>query len=183
MGCPPRGLLVWQKMQRPVGPSYRRFSGKGSRSLSSRAASLLQVQPLWTDPLVLLYPVGPWSAEQDATVSYVTAPEFVSSAWDWIGLYKVTFRHANDYVMYVWVQDNEVSSGEDVRQVYLGAEGLPRAGGEFLLGYYSNALRSIVGISQPVQVRPSQRSVEQHMGWGGASSTERLQRERPPCDF
>ncbi|XP_063150681.1 inositol polyphosphate 5-phosphatase K isoform X2 [Candoia aspera] len=143
----------------------------------------LKVQPLWTDPLVLLYPVGTWSAEQDATVSYVTSPEFVSSAWDWIGLYKVTFRHANDYVMYVWVQDNEISSREGVRQVYLGAEGLPRAGGEFLLGYYSNALRSIVGISQPVQVRPSQRSVEQHVGWGGASSTERLHCERQPCDF
>ncbi|KAM6459117.1 inositol polyphosphate 5-phosphatase K isoform 2-T2 [Liasis olivaceus] len=143
----------------------------------------LKVQPLWADPLVLLCPVGTWSAEQDATVSYVTAPEFVSSAWDWIGLYKVTFQHANDYVMYVWVQDNEISSREGVKQVYLGAEGLPRAGGEFLLGYYSNVLRSIVGISQPVQVRPSQRPVEQHMGWGGPSSAECLRCERPPCDF
>lgn len=38
-------------------------------------------------------------------------------------------------------------------QVYLGAEGLPKLGGEFLLGYYSNALRSLVGLSGPVQVR------------------------------
>lgn len=49
----------------------------------------LQVQPLQMEPLVVLCPVGTWSAEQDATVSYVTAPEFASSAWDWIGLYRV----------------------------------------------------------------------------------------------
>lgn len=50
----------------------------------------LQVQPLQVEPLVVLCPVGTWSAEQDATVSYVTAPEFASSAWDWIGLYRVS---------------------------------------------------------------------------------------------
>lgn len=54
------------------------------------AALFLQVQPLQMEPLVVLCPVGTWSAEQDATVSYVTAPEFTSSAWDWIGLYSVS---------------------------------------------------------------------------------------------
>lgn len=50
----------------------------------------LQVEPLQVEPLVVLCPLGTWSAEQDATVSYVTAPEFCSSAWDWIGLYRVS---------------------------------------------------------------------------------------------
>ncbi|XP_013914868.1 PREDICTED: LOW QUALITY PROTEIN: inositol polyphosphate 5-phosphatase K [Thamnophis sirtalis] len=143
----------------------------------------LKVQPLQEEPLVVLCPVGTWSAGQDATVSYVTAPEFASSPWDWIGLYRVSFRHVNDYVTYVWVQDNEISAEDGAKQVYLGAEGLPNAGGEFLLGYYSNALRSLVGLSQPVQVQPSPKSAEQQAGWSGASSAERLPCERPPCDF
>ncbi|XP_026576935.1 inositol polyphosphate 5-phosphatase K [Pseudonaja textilis] len=143
----------------------------------------LKMQPLQTEPLVVLRPVGTWRAEQDATVSYVTAPEFASSAWDWIGLYRVSFRHANDYVTYVWVQDNEISSEDGAKQVYLGAEGLPKAGGEFLLGYYSNTLRSLVGLSQPVQVWPSPKSAEQQADWAGTSSAERLPGERPPCDF
>lgn len=48
------------------------------------------MKPQASTPLVLLHPVGSWSAGQDATVGYSPAPEFPSSAWDWIGLYKVT---------------------------------------------------------------------------------------------
>lgn len=36
------------------------------------------------------------------------------------GLYlpsQVTFRHANDYVTYAWVEDDEISSNEDSKQV------------------------------------------------------------------
>lgn len=96
------------------------------------------------------------------------------------------FRHPNDYVTYAWVQDNEISSGKDVKQVrskqpgnvlllcanvfilnavvewllallpssqvYLSAEELPASGGEFLLGYYSHMMQSIVGLSQPFKV-------------------------------
>ncbi|XP_070591642.1 inositol polyphosphate 5-phosphatase K [Erythrolamprus reginae] len=142
----------------------------------------LKVQPLQSEPLVVLFPVGGWSAEQDATVSYVTAPEFPSSAWDWIGLYRTSFGHVNDYVAYIWVQDNEISSEDRTKQVFLGAEGLPQAGGEFLLGYYSNVLQSLVGLSRPVQVQP--KPAEPQGEWAEASSSaECLPCERPPCDF
>lgn len=30
---------------------------------------------------------------------------------------QVTFRHANDYVTYAWVEDDEISSNEDSKQV------------------------------------------------------------------
>ncbi|XP_063002497.1 inositol polyphosphate 5-phosphatase K isoform X2 [Elgaria multicarinata webbii] len=143
----------------------------------------LEMKPLALTPLVVLHPLGNWNAEQDATVSYSTAPEFPSSAWDWIGLYKVTFRHANDYMMYAWVQDNEISSGEDAKQVYLGADELPAAGGEFLLGYYSNTMESIVGISQPFQIQPSRTLSQMDPLWDGVSRTENLCNEKPPCDF
>lgn len=48
------------------------------------------MRPLMSVPLVVLRPMGEWSAGQDATVSYSTVPEFPGSAWDWIALYKVT---------------------------------------------------------------------------------------------
>ncbi|XP_042298666.1 inositol polyphosphate 5-phosphatase K isoform X4 [Sceloporus undulatus] len=143
----------------------------------------LEVKPLVSAPLVTLHPVGNWTAEQDATVSYSTAPEFLSSAWDWIGLYKVTFRHPNDYVMYAWVQDNEISSGDDAKQVYLGAEELPATGGEFLLGYYSNRMQSIVGLSQPFHIQPNRTLPEKDPFWDGVSETEKLCNEKPPCDL
>nr|XP_028563714.1 inositol polyphosphate 5-phosphatase K isoform X2 [Podarcis muralis] len=145
---------------------------------------VLEMKPLPPVPLVRLHPVGNWDAEQDATVRYSTAPEFPSSAWDWIGLYKVTFKHANDYVMYAWVQDNEISSEEDAKQVYLSAEELPATGGEFLLGYYSNTMQSLVGISQPFQIQPRRMLAEKDLAWDGVSRMqEQLCDEKPPCDF
>ncbi|XP_062815792.1 inositol polyphosphate 5-phosphatase K isoform X3 [Anolis carolinensis] len=122
----------------------------------------LEMKTLGSDPLVKIHPVGNWTAEQDATVSYSTAPDFQSSVWDWIGLYKVTFKHPNDYVMYAWVQDNEISSGDEAKQVYLGAEELPSSGGEFLLGYFSNQMQSLVGLSQPFQILDDNFRIPDH---------------------
>ncbi|XP_052545124.1 inositol polyphosphate 5-phosphatase K isoform X1 [Tympanuchus pallidicinctus] len=115
----------------------------------------LELKPLLSDPLVTLSPEGEWSAEHDVLISYSAVPGFPSSAWDWIGLFKVTFRHANDYVTYAWVEDDEISSNEDSKQVYMSAAEIPDVGGEFLLCYYSNNLQSIVGISQPFQIQPN----------------------------
>ncbi|XP_066491252.1 inositol polyphosphate 5-phosphatase K isoform X1 [Tiliqua scincoides] len=134
----------------------------------------LEMKPLVSVPLVVLRPVGEWSAGQDATVSYSTVPEFPSSAWDWIALYKMTFRHPNDYVMYAWVQDNEISSGEDAKQVYLGAEELPISGGEFILGYYSHMMQSIVGLSQPFKVEPNRTVTKKDLLWDGVDGTEKF---------
>ncbi|NXP21545.1 INP5K phosphatase, partial [Scytalopus superciliaris] len=114
-------------------------------------------------PLVMLNPEGEWSAERDVIIRYSTAPEFPSSAWDWIGLFKVTFRHVNDYITYAWVEDDEISSNKDSKQVYMSAAEIPNTGGEFLLCYYSNNLRSIAGISEPFQIQPSQASVEKDL--------------------
>lgn len=132
----------------------------------------LEMKPLVSVPLVVLRPVGEWSAGQDANVSYSTVPEFPGSAWDWIALYRVMFRHPNDYVTYAWVQDNEISSGKDVKQVYLSAEELPASGGEFLLGYYSHMMQSIVGLSQPFKVEPNRTATEKDLLQDGVGGTE-----------
>lgn len=115
----------------------------------------LELKPLVSDPLVTLNPEGEWSAEHDVLINYSAVPEFPSSAWDWIGLFKVTFRHANDYITYAWVEDDEISSNKDGKQVYMSAAEIPDVGGEFVLCYYSNNLQSIVGISQPFQIQPN----------------------------
>ncbi|XP_060612907.2 inositol polyphosphate 5-phosphatase K isoform X2 [Anolis sagrei] len=143
----------------------------------------LEMKTLVSDPLVKIRPVGNWTAEQDAMVSYSTAPDFQSSAWDWIGLYKVTFKHPNDYVMYAWVQDNEISSGDEAKQVYLGAEELPVSGGEFLLGYFSNQMQSLVGLSQSFQIQPNRTLPEKDPFWDGIEETEKPCNEKAPCDF
>ncbi|XP_030143939.3 inositol polyphosphate 5-phosphatase K isoform X4 [Taeniopygia guttata] len=121
---------------------------------------MLEMKPLVSDPLVTLYPEGEWSAEHDVLIRYSAAPELPSSAWDWIGLFQVTFKHMKDYVTYAWVEDDEVSSSKNSKQVYMSASEIPKMGGEFLLCYYSNNLQSIVGISEPFQIQPSQTPVE-----------------------
>ncbi|XP_077044705.1 inositol polyphosphate 5-phosphatase K isoform X1 [Agelaius phoeniceus] len=121
----------------------------------------LEMKPLVSDPLVVLSPEGEWSAEHDVLIRYSAAPELPSSAWDWIGLFQVTFRHVKDYVTYAWVEDDEISSSRDSKEVYMSASEIPKMGGEYLLCYFSNNLQSIVGISEPFQIQPSQTPVEE----------------------
>ncbi|XP_014808828.1 PREDICTED: inositol polyphosphate 5-phosphatase K isoform X3 [Calidris pugnax] len=123
----------------------------------------LELKPLLLDPLVTLSPEGEWSAEHDVVIRYSAVPELPSSAWDWIGLFKVSFRHVNDYVTYAWVEDDEISSNKDSKQVYMSAAEIPDTGGEFLLGYYSNNLQSIVGISQPFQIQPNRTLIDKDL--------------------
>uniref|UniRef100_A0A6I8P111 Inositol polyphosphate-related phosphatase domain-containing protein n=1 Tax=Ornithorhynchus anatinus TaxID=9258 RepID=A0A6I8P111_ORNAN len=113
----------------------------------------LELKPLESAPLITLNPEGEWTSDHDAIVSFSETPNFISNSWDWIGLYRVMFRHVNDYVTYVWVKDNQVSSSEGVSQVYISAKEIPQSGGEFILGYYSNRLQALVGISESFQVR------------------------------
>ncbi|NXK85364.1 INP5K phosphatase, partial [Formicarius rufipectus] len=123
----------------------------------------LEMKPLLLVPLVMLNPEGEWSAEHDVIIRYSTVPEFPSSAWDWIGLFKVAFKHVNDYVTFAWVEDDEISSNKDSKQVYMSAAEIPNMGGEFFLCYYSNNLQSIVGISKSFQIQPSRTSIEKDL--------------------
>ncbi|XP_069471521.1 inositol polyphosphate 5-phosphatase K isoform X2 [Ambystoma mexicanum] len=114
----------------------------------------VQLKPLVSTPLVTLRPEGEWNADSDGLISYSLTPEFPSSTWDWIGLYKVDFRHTNDYVTYAWVKDDEISFSEEATQVYIGADEIPLEGGEFLLCYFCHNMQSLTGISEPFQIQP-----------------------------
>ncbi|XP_004483828.1 inositol polyphosphate 5-phosphatase K isoform X2 [Dasypus novemcinctus] len=114
----------------------------------------LELKSLMSAPLITLIPEGLWTMEDDMLISYSLTPDFLSSPWDWIGLYKVGLRHINDYVSYVWVRDNHVSYSDGLNQVYINTRDVPETEDQFLLCYYSNSLHSVVGISKAFQIRP-----------------------------
>nr|BAT46556.1 inositol polyphosphate 5-phosphatase K [Tokudaia muenninki] len=112
----------------------------------------LELNPLMSVPLITMMPEYLWTLENDMLISYTSAPEFLSSPWDWIGLYKVGMRHIKDYVSYVWVGDNQVSCGNNPNQVYINISAVSDTEDQFLLCYHSNNLHSVVGISQPFKI-------------------------------
>ncbi|KAG9263350.1 inositol polyphosphate 5-phosphatase K [Astyanax mexicanus] len=98
-------------------------------------------------PLVHLEVEKEWTKVSDATARFTIISGFQRSSWDWVGLYKVGFKHYKDYAAYVWAKSDHST------QVTFPEEDLPRDAGEYILGYYSNNTNSIVGITEPFQVQ------------------------------
>ncbi|XP_053196576.1 inositol polyphosphate 5-phosphatase K [Scomber japonicus] len=98
-------------------------------------------------PLVELQVNKEWCKVSDATVRFTVACTYQRSSWDWVAIYKVGFRHHKDYQAYMWAK------GEHVTQVAFSEEDLPRDDCEYILGYYSNNMNSIVGLSSPIQIK------------------------------
>ncbi|RXM95694.1 Phosphatidylinositol 4,5-bisphosphate 5-phosphatase A [Acipenser ruthenus] len=103
-------------------------------------------------PLVQFYVEDEWTKVSDAIVKFRMAASFPRSSWDWIGLYKVGFRHHKDYVGYVWAKQEDSDSMKQQCQVAFGEETLPKGSGEYILGYYSNNMSTIVGVTEPFQI-------------------------------
>ncbi|XP_041707449.1 inositol polyphosphate 5-phosphatase K isoform X1 [Coregonus clupeaformis] len=108
--------------------------------------------------LVSVCPEGQWSADQEAELSYTILEDFMSSTWDWIGLYKVGFKTASDYATFVWVKD-ELAEVNEVMQVCVNKDEVPLVGGQYVLGYYSYNMGSVVGFSRNFQIVESKRAV------------------------
>ncbi|MGH0143894.1 UNVERIFIED_CONTAM: hypothetical protein FKN15_001164 [Acipenser sinensis] len=103
-------------------------------------------------PLVQFFVEDEWTKVSDAIVKFRMAASFPHSSWDWIGLYKVGFRHHKDYVGYVWAKQEDSDSVKQQCQVAFGEETLPKGSGEYILGYYSNNMSTIVGVTEPFQI-------------------------------
>ncbi|XP_075685523.1 phosphatidylinositol 4,5-bisphosphate 5-phosphatase A [Rhinoderma darwinii] len=104
-------------------------------------------------PLVHIWVRDEWILPEDACVSYCWSPIYMKSSWDWIGLYKVGFRHHKDYVSYVWVKtEDDAEGGRYQHQVMFTEESLPKGTGEYLLGYYSNNMSTLIGVTEPFQI-------------------------------
>lgn len=121
----------------------------------------LELRKMFETPLVRLQPEGDWSADIDAMVLYSPLQPFPSSAWDWIGLFKVGFSSISDYITYTWVKDDEVAFNEEIIQVYVSKEEIPVLGAECVLCYYSSSLQCIIGISEPFKVHESKVAIEE----------------------
>lgn len=104
-------------------------------------------------PLVTLSVEDEWREVSDAVAKFKVAPNFPRSSWDWIGLYKVGFKHHKDYVTYVWAKQEESDFLRQEHEVIFTEEELPKDSGDFILGYYSNNMSSIVGVTEPFQIQ------------------------------
>ncbi|XP_034547417.1 phosphatidylinositol 4,5-bisphosphate 5-phosphatase A [Notolabrus celidotus] len=104
-------------------------------------------------PLVILIVEDEWNSIPDAIVKFKLTPNFARSSWDWIGLYKVGFKHHKDYVGYVWAKQEENDFLRQEQQIVFTEEELPKDSGDFILGYYSNNMSTIVGVTEPFQIQ------------------------------
>lgn len=104
-------------------------------------------------PLVTLIVEDEWNSIADATATFKHVASYARSSWDWIGLYKVGFKHHKDYVGYVWAKQEEADFHRQEHQVIFTEEELPKGSGDFILGYYSNNMSTIVGVTEPFQIQ------------------------------
>ncbi|XP_043292248.1 phosphatidylinositol 4,5-bisphosphate 5-phosphatase A isoform X2 [Cervus canadensis] len=101
-------------------------------------------------PLVRLEVADEWVRPEQAVVRYRIETVFARSSWDWIGLYRVGFRHCKDYVAYVWAKHEDVDGS--TYQVTFSEESLPKGHGDFILGYYSHTHSILIGVTEPFQI-------------------------------
>ncbi|CAB1319828.1 unnamed protein product [Coregonus sp. 'balchen'] len=104
-------------------------------------------------PLVTIMVEDEWNSIADATCTFKAAPHFARSSWDWIGLYKVGFKHHKDYVGYVWAKQEEADYHRVEHEVTFTEEELPKGSGDFILCYYSNNTSTLVGVTEPFQIQ------------------------------
>ncbi|XP_033947228.1 LOW QUALITY PROTEIN: phosphatidylinositol 4,5-bisphosphate 5-phosphatase A-like [Pseudochaenichthys georgianus] len=104
-------------------------------------------------PLVTIMVEDEWNCIADAVARFKLVPNFPRSSWDWMGLYKVGFKHHKDYVGYVWAKQEEADFTRPEHQVTFTEEELPKGSGDFILGYYSNNMSTIVGVTEPFQIQ------------------------------
>ncbi|NXF26956.1 PI5PA phosphatase, partial [Rhodinocichla rosea] len=130
-------------------------------------------------PLVEIYVADEWSRPEQAVVRYKMAVGFHRSSWDWIGLYRVGFRHPKDYVSYVWARSDDGERCLEKQlcvsglQVMFSEEALPKGNGEYILGYYSNTSSSIAGVTEPFQISlPRSEECSSSTDSSGSSSEE-----------
>lgn len=120
-------------------------------------------------PLVRLEVADEWVRPEQAVVRYRMETVFARSSWDWIGLYRVGFRHCKDYVAYVWAKHEDVDG--NIYQVTFSEESLPKGHGDFILGYYSHNLSILIGVTEPFQISlPTSESASSSTDSSGTSS-------------
>uniref|UniRef100_A0A2K6G9T6 Phosphatidylinositol 4,5-bisphosphate 5-phosphatase A n=3 Tax=Propithecus coquereli TaxID=379532 RepID=A0A2K6G9T6_PROCO len=120
-------------------------------------------------PLVRLEVADEWVRPEQAVARYRVETVFARSSWDWIGLYRVGFRHCKDYVAYVWAKHEDMDG--NIYQVTFSEESLPKGHGDFILGYYSHNHSILIGVTEPFQISlPTSESASSSTDSSGTSS-------------
>ncbi|XP_077995846.1 phosphatidylinositol 4,5-bisphosphate 5-phosphatase A-like [Glandiceps talaboti] len=103
-------------------------------------------------PLVRFHTTWPWSQQRDCECIYTVDIDTRTDSWDWIGLFKIGFRHYKDCVTYVWA----VKDGEALQhgcKVRFECNYLPKdTTCHYVLGYFSSLTDSILGVSEAFQI-------------------------------
>ncbi|XP_068600414.1 inositol polyphosphate 5-phosphatase K [Brachionichthys hirsutus] len=123
------------------------------------ATFTVELRKHFDTPLVHISPLGVWCADHDALLTYTVQEDFMSSTWDWIGLYKVGFRSAFDYETFVWVRKDDLPEINEVIKISVDKDGIPLLGGHYVLGYYSTNIQSILGLSASFHILESKQAV------------------------
>ncbi|XP_046901202.1 inositol polyphosphate 5-phosphatase K [Hypomesus transpacificus] len=150
-----RGLTLWLGgATRVTHLAYRSHMGYTISDHKPVSALFALHFPFRVDiPLVAFEKVDrEWTNASEAIVRFTVASTYQRSSWDWVAIYKLGFKHHKDYVAYVWAK------GEHLTQVIFAEEDLPRDAGEYILGYYSNNMNSIVGVTSAFKIQIPVRS-------------------------
>ncbi|XP_029030458.1 inositol polyphosphate 5-phosphatase K isoform X2 [Betta splendens] len=123
----------------------------------------LELRKYFDTQLVHVSSVGVWSADQDAQLNYTIQQDFLSSTWDWIGLYKMGFKSASDYETFVWVREVDLPEINELIQLSIHKDEIPALGGEYVLGYYSTNLQSLIGLSDNFHILESKSAVADNL--------------------
>ncbi|XP_026797505.3 inositol polyphosphate 5-phosphatase K [Pangasianodon hypophthalmus] len=115
----------------------------------------LEMQKKVEKPLVCVSAEGHWSADEDAVLTYSIQDNFAACTSDWIGLYKTNFKSPSDYITFVWVKEDEIAEVSEVVQLRMNKDDLPLLAGDYILGYYSRNMQSLVGLSPTFQIMES----------------------------
>eukprot|EP00794_Sanderia_malayensis_P014008 gene14008-15466_t len=91
----------------------------------------------------------PWRTEEDGVcIFYVNG--YQTSSWDWIGLYRADFAHANDYYTYEWSLSGADETGKDGCMILF--DDIPEEPGFYQLGYFSRKLNAFLGFTRPFEI-------------------------------
>uniref|UniRef100_A0A8B9LSU7 Inositol polyphosphate 5-phosphatase K-like n=1 Tax=Astyanax mexicanus TaxID=7994 RepID=A0A8B9LSU7_ASTMX len=115
----------------------------------------IELQKQVDTPLVCVSAEGEWSADEDAVLTYFIQERFDTCTSDWIGLYKIGFKSALDYTAFAWVPEHEIPGVNEVVQLSMKKDDLPLLAGDYILGYFSRNMQSLVGLSPTFQIMES----------------------------
>ncbi|GAA6099778.1 inositol polyphosphate 5-phosphatase K [Tachysurus ichikawai] len=124
---------------------------------------ILEMQKNMEKPLVSVSAEGHWSADEDAVLTYTIQGNFAACTSDWIALYKTNFKNSSDYIAFVWVKEDEIAEISRVTQLTLNKDDLPVLAGDYILGYYSRNMQSLVGLSPTFQIMESRFALLEDM--------------------